>query len=339
LKEYVKNFGQFPVDFAEGSDLSNGLRELLKRVTVHACKEIQLEEGRGALAEGCVADFMMVKLDPEWQVSTAGILLPLFMSTTASSRIQAVFTEGDLAYTLQNSPLAQSLAAATLSAFYDTPNLPQLSVAATEKASSRFNTIPEAIEAVRNGEFVIVVDNEDRENEGDFIIAAEDCTPEKMAFMIRYSSGVICVPMRGDRLDALSLPLMVAKNEDSLKTAYTISVDYKHGTTTGISSFDRSETLKHLADPTSKAEDFTRPGHIFPLRANENGVLARVGHTEASIDLCVLAGKQPCAGISEIVLDAGGMARRDDLLEMGKQWGLKVVTIDALVKYRLENGV
>ncbi|KAI9337548.1 3,4-dihydroxy-2-butanone 4-phosphate synthase-domain-containing protein [Obelidium mucronatum] len=244
-----------------------------------------------------------------------------------------------MAYALQNSPIAQSLASATLSSFYFTPNLPALSVAANGTTNSKFHTIPQAIAAIKRGEFVIVVDNEDRENEGDFIIAAEDCTPEKMAFMIRYSSGVICVPMKGDRLDALKLPLMVENNEDSLKTAYTISVDYKHGTTTGISSHDRSKTLIQLANPNSKPEDFSRPGHIFPLRAHENGVLSRVGHTEASIDLCVLAGKQPCAGISEIVLDEGGMARRDDLLEMGKKWGLCVVTIDALVKYRVENNL
>ncbi|ORY39199.1 3,4-dihydroxy-2-butanone 4-phosphate synthase [Rhizoclosmatium globosum] len=145
--------------------------------------------------------------------------------------------------------------------------------------------------------------------------------------------------MEGSRLDALKLPLMVTNNEDSLKTAYTISVDYKHGTTTGISSHDRAMTLRQLANPTSQPTDFTRPGHVFPLRAHENGVLSRVGHTEASLDLCRLAGKQPCAGISEVVLDEGGMARRDDLLEMGRKWGLCVVTIDALVKYRVENGV
>ncbi|KAJ3011883.1 UNVERIFIED_CONTAM: hypothetical protein HDU68_001478 [Siphonaria sp. JEL0065] len=338
LREQARQLSVVEYNEAEDSKLAVGLRDLLARVTQVASKQLKLEGQRGVIEEGAVADFILVKLDPEWIVSTVGILLPLFLSPSASTRIHSVFTRGTMAYTLQNSTIAQSLAAATLSKFYATPNLPALSVTAAT-TSSKFNTIPEAIAAIKKGEFVIVVDNEDRENEGDFIIAAEDCTEEKMAFMIRYSSGVICVPMKGSRLDELNLPLMVENNEDSLKTAYTISVDYKHGTTTGISSHDRSKTLIYLANPTTSASDFSRPGHIFPLRAHENGVLSRVGHTEASIDLCVLAGKQPCAGISEIVLDQGGMARRDDLLEMGRRWGLCVVTIDALVKYRVENNV
>ncbi|KAJ3140880.1 hypothetical protein HK100_008580 [Physocladia obscura] len=325
----------------ENSVVAQKLRGLLKSVSELACKQIGgAAIRRGVLEAGAIADFILIKVDDDWKQSTVGTLLPLFLSpSTPLNRIHAVFTAGNLAYTKDNTPIAHALASSTLEKFYITPNLPESSIRAASNESSKFNTILEAIEAIKRGEIVIVVDNEDRENEGDFIIAAEDATPEKIAFIIRYSGGVICVPMKGDRLDALKIPLMVEKNEDSLKTAYTVSVDYKHGTTTGISSFDRSKTLLALADPGTTATDFQRPGHVFPLRANDGGVLARVGHTEASIDLCVLAGKRPCAGISEVVLDNGGMARRDDLLEMGKRWNMCVVTIDALVRYRVENGV
>ncbi|KAJ3077121.1 hypothetical protein HDU98_008557 [Podochytrium sp. JEL0797] len=341
LQTCAKKLGSLAVSKDETSELAVGLKTALKNVSASACSKLSLcsEAKRGVIAVGAVADFMLIKLDDAWELSTVGILWPLFLGSSSSLRIHATFTHGHLAYALQNSDIAQSLAAATLSAFYVTPNLPSASVAAHAQASARFNTIPQALDAIRRGDMVIVVDNEDRENEGDFIMAAEDATPDKMAFMIRHSGGVICVPMRGDRLDALKLPMMVVNNEDSLKTAYTISVDFKHGTTTGISSGDRSKTLNALANPTSVPSDFTRPGHVFPLRGNDLGVLARVGHTEASLDLCRLAGKQPCAAISEVVLDEGGMARRDDLLEMGKRWGLCVITIDALVKYRVDNGV
>ncbi|KAI8849549.1 DHBP synthase RibB-like alpha/beta domain-containing protein [Chytridium lagenaria] len=188
----------------------------------------------------------------------------------------------------------------------------------TNGTASGFDTIESALEALRNGEFIIAVDNEDRENEGDLIIAGEFATDEKMAFMIRYSSGLICVAMPGDRLDKLELPLMVANNQDSYRTAYTISVDLATGTSTGISSGDRARTIAALANPSSVAADFNRPGHVFPLRAREGGVLTRVGHTEASVDF--------------------GMARRDELRGMARRWGVKMVTIADLVKYRIENG-
>lgn len=180
---------------------------------------------------------------------------------------------------------------------------------------------------------MIVVDNEDRENEGDLIIAAQDLTPEKAAFMVRYTSGVICAPATPEILDRLQIPLMVTNNTDSLRTAYTVSVDAIKGTTTGISASDRSITIQALAAAQSTASDFSRPGHVFPLRALEGGVLSRLGHTEASIDLCRLAGKSLVAAISEIVLDNGEMARRDDLKLFGKRFGLKVITISDLVAY------
>ncbi|KAJ3055058.1 hypothetical protein HK097_011621 [Rhizophlyctis rosea] len=197
-----------------------------------------------------------------------------------------------------------------------------------------FDSIEDAVEEIRNGNFVIVVDNEDRENEGDLIIAAEDFTTEKAAFMIRYTSGIICVPMLGERLNELELPLMVQNNTESLRTAYTITVDYAHGTTTGISAHDRSLTVRQLANSTSQPADFNRPGHVFPLRYARGGVLKRVGHTEASVDMCRLAGKQPVAAICEVALDNGKMARRDDLREFAKKWGLKMITISDLVKFR-----
>ncbi|KAJ3286313.1 hypothetical protein HK104_009109 [Borealophlyctis nickersoniae] len=204
-----------------------------------------------------------------------------------------------------------------------------------------FDSIEDAVEEIRRGNFIIAVDNEDRENEGDLIIAAEDFTPEKAAFMIRYTSGIICVPMVGARLDELELPLMVENNTESHRTAYTVTVDYKHGTTTGISAADRSATVKALGSPTTQPSDFARPGHVFPLRYAPGGVLTRVGHTEASVDFVKLAGnkKVAAATICEIALDDGTMARRDDLKVFAKRWGLKLVTIKDLVAYRVRHGL
>ncbi|KAJ3032880.1 hypothetical protein HDV00_007014 [Rhizophlyctis rosea] len=206
----------------------------------------------------------------------------------------------------------------------------------SDDAGYEFDSIEDAVEEMKRGNFVVVVDNEDRENEGDLIIAAEDFSPEKAAFLIRHSSGIICVPMLGERLDELELPLMVTnkENTESLRTAYTITVDYKHGTTTGISAADRSATVRALSSPSSQPGDFNRPGHVFPLRYAPGGVLTRIGHTEASVDLCVLAGKQPVAAICEVALDDGTMARRGDLRAFAKRWGLKMITISDLVKFR-----
>ncbi|CAJ0853921.1 17901_t:CDS:10, partial [Entrophospora sp. SA101] len=177
-----------------------------------------------------------------------------------------------------------------------------------------FDSIEEALKDFAEGKFVLVVDNEERENEGDLIIAAEKVTAEKMAFMIKYTSGLICVPTSPERLDQLEIPLMVPNNNtEKLKTAYTISVDYKHNTTTGISAHDRALTARCLANPViTNPNDFNRPGHIFPLRYTPGGVLKRIGHTEASIDLCKLARLQPVGVICELVKDDGSMARRDD---------------------------
>ena len=199
-----------------------------------------------------------------------------------------------------------------------------------------FDEVDQAIDAVRRGEFVVVVDDEDRENEGDLIIAADSMTPEKMAFMIRYTSGVICLPMEGARLDELRLPLMVsgAENTEGQRTAFTVSVDAKVGTSTGISAADRSTTVRTLIDPATLSSDLARPGHIFPLRYREGGVLKRAGHTEAAVDLARLAGRYPAGVLSEIVNDDGTMQRSHDLEAFAAEHGLVLVTIADLIRYR-----
>jgi len=203
------------------------------------------------------------------------------------------------------------------------------------RATSCFSTIPEALEELRAGKFLIVCDDEDRENEGDLIMPCELATEEALAFMVNYTSGVICVGMEGNRCEALQLPPMVSNNEDPKCTAFTVTVDYKHGTSTGISASDRALTIRKLADPNVRPDEFTRPGHIFPLRAVAGGVLQRGGHTEASVDLARLAGCQPTGFLSEIVCRDGTMMRRPELEKMSKEFGIKMITIEELKRYRL----
>ena len=197
-----------------------------------------------------------------------------------------------------------------------------------------FTRIEQAIAAIARGELVVVVDDADRENEGDLIMAAEKCTPEAMGFMIRHTSGVICMPVEGARLDELSLPLMVANNTESQRTAFTVSVDARHGTTTGISAPDRATTVKALLDPRTRAEDLARPGHIFPLRYREGGVLKRAGHTEAAVDLARLAGCYPAGVLAEVVNDDGTMARLPALQAFAAEHGLQIISIADLIRYR-----
>src|SRR5213592_3920109 len=175
------------------------------------------------------------------------------------------------------------------------------------RCEQRRDSMQDAIEAIRRGELVVVVDDEDRENEGDLIMAAEKATPERLAFMIRHTSGIICQPMTGERLDGLDLPQMVAQNTESKRTAFTVSVDARDGTTTGVSAEDRARTVTALADPDTDADDFLRPGHIFPLRYREGGVLKRAGHTQAAIDLARLAGLRPAGILAELTGDDGAM--------------------------------
>lgn len=201
----------------------------------------------------------------------------------------------------------------------------------------KLNTIEEAIEEIRQGNLIIVVDDEDRENEGDFIACAELMTPEKANFMARYGRGLMCAPMSDERADELELPYMVSSNTSLHATPFTVSVDLlTHGCTTGISAYDRATTLKYLADPDTKAEEFGRPGHIFPLRARSRGVLRRAGHTEAAVDLCRLAGLQPVGCLIEILNEDGTMARLPELMDLAKEHNMKIVSVADLIKYRMK---
>lgn len=196
-----------------------------------------------------------------------------------------------------------------------------------------FNTIEEAINDIREGKMLILVDDEDRENEGDIIVAAEKATPEIINFMATYAKGLICVPITGKRLDELAIEPMVMENTDNHETAFTVSVDYKT-TTTGISAYERALTIQALISEDSRPGDFRKPGHIFPLRYKEGGVLRRAGHTEGSVDLTKLAGLYPAAVICEIMNDDGTMARVPELLEFSRKHGIKIVTIADLIEYR-----
>lgn len=197
-----------------------------------------------------------------------------------------------------------------------------------------FTPIPDAIEAFKKGEFLVVMDDETRENEGDLIIAAELTTQEKMAFLVRYSSGYVCAPLSTERADKLDLQPMLKDRTDRHGTAYTVTCDYAHGTTTGISAHDRALTARSLASAESKPDDFIRPGHVLPLRAVPGLLNKRRGHTEASVHLCELAGLQPAAVICELVRDEDGlMMRLDDCLAFSKQHGIKIITIEQLVNH------
>jgi 3,4-dihydroxy 2-butanone 4-phosphate synthase/GTP cyclohydrolase II len=197
-----------------------------------------------------------------------------------------------------------------------------------------FSSIEAAIEDIRQGQMIIVVDDEDRENEGDFIIAAEKCTPEAMNLMIKYGSGFVCAPTTAQRLRELEIPMMVERNSSRLGTAMTVTVDARVGTTTGVSAFDRATTVRVFADPDAKPADLTRPGHIVPLRAEDGGVLKRAGHTEATVDLCRLAGLYPAGVLAEVMDDDGSMARLPQLREIAARFDLKIITIADLIKYR-----
>ena len=199
-----------------------------------------------------------------------------------------------------------------------------------------FATIEEAVEDIRAGRMLVVVDDEDRENEGDLLMAADKATPESVNFMARHGRGIICMPMLGERLDELQVSMMVSDNTAPLGTAFTVSVDARRGVTTGTSAYDRAVTIRTLVDPRTRPEDLTRPGHIFPLRAMPGGVLRRAGHTEAAVDLARLAGCAPAGVICEVLDDDGGMARLPELMQLARTHGLKVITIKALIEYRLQ---
>lgn len=195
----------------------------------------------------------------------------------------------------------------------------------------------EILQTFQNGDFVLVVDDENRENEGDLVIAAEKITDEKMAFLLRHSSGIICVPLTSERLEELQLPQMVTTNTESNRTAFTVSVDARDATTTGISAKDRTATVKALIDPATEPCDLLRPGHIFPLRASEGGTLKRAGHTEAGVDLAILSGLMPAAVISEIVNDDGSVAKGQELVAFAKQHNIPMISVAEIIRYRRQN--
>ncbi len=199
---------------------------------------------------------------------------------------------------------------------------------------SLFVTIEEALEELRQGHLLVVVDDEDRENEGDLVLAAEKTTPETVNFMATHGRGLICMPMTGERLDELKLGMMVAENTAPMGTAFTVTVDARRGVTTGTSAYDRAVTIRTLVDAQTQAEDLTVPGHIFPLRAKEGGVLRRAGHTEAAVDLARLAGCYPAGVICEVLDDHGAMARLPQLRELATRFGLKMISIKDLIEYR-----
>ena len=198
------------------------------------------------------------------------------------------------------------------------------------------NTIPEAIEDIRNGKFVIVVDDEDRENEGDLICAAEKITAEMVNFMLKHARGLLCAPITISRSEELQLPHQVQDNTSLLGTPFTVTVDKLEGCSTGVSAHDRAATIRALADPASTPQTFGRPGHVNPLYAQDNGVLRRSGHTEAAIDLCKMAGLYPAGALMEIMNDDGTMARMPQLMEFARQWDMKIITIKDMIAYRLQ---
>ena len=202
----------------------------------------------------------------------------------------------------------------------------------------KFNSIEQAIKEIANGKMVIVLDDEERENEGDLVMAAEKVTPESINFMITHAKGLVCVPMTPEKLEALDIRAMVIDNNESMRTAFTVSVDAarKHGVTTGISPSDRAKTIELLIDPNSSRSDLVRPGHVFPLKALPGGVLRRAGHTEAAVDLAGLAGLMPAGVICEIIKPSGQMARTPDLIKFARKYKLKVITIADLIRYRMK---
>lgn len=200
----------------------------------------------------------------------------------------------------------------------------------------KINTVEEAIEDFREGKFVIVVDDEDRENEGDLIIAAEKITAEKVNFMLKHARGLLCAPITISRSEELNLPHQVQDNTSLLGTPFTVTIDKIEGCSTGVSAHDRAETIKALADPASTPETFGRPGHVNPLYAQDNGVLRRSGHTEAAIDLCNMSGLYPAAALMEIMNDDGTMSRLPQLVEFAREWKLKIITIKDMIAYRLK---
>ncbi|TCD60826.1 hypothetical protein EIP91_009429 [Steccherinum ochraceum] len=258
---------------------------------------------------------------------------PTSAPTLLSHPIKALFTSTTLAMTstLQAVPPPPPPAPSTSARPTERPeaDIPP-------RAKFEFDDMEAALEAFGRGEFLVVMDDESRENEGDLIIAASECSTEKMAWMIRHTSGFICIALPGERLQELDIPMMVAENQDPKQTAYTVTVDYKHGTSTGISAHDRALTARALASPTSVSTSFTRPGHLNPLRARQGGTLVRGGHTESGVDLCSLTGLPKAGLLCELVNDneTGSMMRRDDCRRFADRWGVKMISVEMIKEWR-----
>jgi 3,4-dihydroxy 2-butanone 4-phosphate synthase/GTP cyclohydrolase II len=214
------------------------------------------------------------------------------------------------------------------------PELPQISEKETRRAKG-LSTVEEAIEEFRNGRFVIIIDDEDRENEGDLTIPAQFATPEAINFMARYGRGLICVPMTAERLEQLHVPMMVTHNDSQFGTPFSVSVEARSGVTTGISAADRARTTQVLIDPKARPNDLVMPGHVFPLRARDGGVLVRAGQTEATVDLCKMAGLYPAGVLCEIMNEDGTMSRLPQLKRFGKRHNLKIISVTQLIQYRI----
>ncbi|KAE9393135.1 3,4-dihydroxy-2-butanone 4-phosphate synthase [Gymnopus androsaceus JB14] len=240
----------------------------------------------------------------------------------------------------QPNGLKQSKALIDFQLQRNTADRPKLNPNPINRQQFSFDSIQDALQAYKDGEFLVVMDDENRENEGDLIIAGHHCTTEKMAWMIRHTSGFICISLPGERLAELDLPMMVSEeNQDPHRTAYTVSTDYKHGTTTGISAHDRALTAFALSSSTSISSDFTRPGHLLPLRARPGGILTRRGHTEAGVDLCRLTGLPEAGVLCELVNDLdedinGEMMRRDQCRAFADKWNLKMISVEMLAEFR-----
>lgn len=299
----------------------------------------QLQSVNLPLAKGYAADFPLIQLGGKFSLNVKGV---------GRTRATVISGEGNLLSYATNNNVEESVgieiqpdavAFGTLAA--DTSltdgGFPlDNDEFELDLPTEGFSSIPEAIEDIRQGKLVVVVDDEDRENEGDLIMAAQLATPEAMAFIVKHGTGILCVSMKAEDLERLQLPLMVMdkNNDEKLCTAFTVTVDAKNGTTTGVSARDRATTVLALASRDSKPEDFNRPGHIFPLKYREGGVLKRAGHTEASVDLAMLAGLDPVGVLCEVVDDDGSMARLPKLRQFAEQENLKIISIADLIRYR-----
>ncbi|KAK4252789.1 hypothetical protein QN277_014331 [Acacia crassicarpa] len=305
-----------------------------------ACKQIKLFNGlhcmNSSFANGHRSDLPFVHLNSKFSPSDNGVSIPKATLTSGGGDLRS-YSNGNESVGLGVQPDEIAFGALVADSVVTTNGFPvDEDEFDMDSPTEGFASIPEAIEDIRQGKMVLVVDDEDRENEGDLIMAAQMATPEAMAFIVKHGTGIVCVSMKEEDLERLQLPLMVNSkdNEEKLCTAFTVTVDAKRGTTTGVSAHDRATTVLALASRDSEPGDFNRPGHISPLKYREGGVLKRAGHTEASVDLAVLAGLDPVGVLCEVVDEDGSMARLPNLRLFAKRENLKIISIADLIRYR-----